>query len=212
MCLACASLSVLPQCSPEGQPSHQKIKVPAQSPKPVAVAVEIRDDGLAYAPGADTPFTGEAVDLHDDPAATSPLRRTPYVDGKKHGAMTRWSPKGKLMDERHYDHGKPLHLIGYHSNGQKKIELTLNANDKGEGPHRRWHDNGVIQVESAFDAEERFHGEEKGYNREGTLISHYRNEHGVLAEIIFETPEAKEARLKHWKMLEEAGVKTPESK
>jgi hypothetical protein len=59
----------------------------------------------------------------------------------------------------------------------------------------RWHDNGVIQAESTFDEQERFHGLEKDYDREGNLIGHYRNVHGVLTEIIFETPEMKQERL-----------------
>ncbi len=179
---------------------------PAGAPA-VAVAVEIRDDGLAYLAGESTPFTGEAVDLHPDIDPPAVMRRIPYVDGRKHGSVTRLSPKGKVLEDRRYENGVPRFCLNYHSNGQKKIQVILNAHDKAEGPYFRWHDNGVLHVESGFDSEERFHGEEKIYDREGTLVGHYRNEHGKFIEIIFETPEEKERRLAHWAELEAAAAR-----
>jgi hypothetical protein len=118
------------------------------TPPAVAVPVEVRADGLAYRPGEPTPFTGEAVELHPDVTPGAVMRRIPYVDGKKHGSVTRWTPKGKILEDRKYEHGAPKSCVNYHSNGQKKIEVILNAKDKAEGPYFRWHDNGVLQVES----------------------------------------------------------------
>jgi hypothetical protein len=188
----------------ETQPAKTGRKDRPQTPPAVAVPVETRADGLAYRPGESTPFTGEAVELHPDVTPAAVLRRIPYVNGKKHGSVTRWTPKGKMIEDRVYDHGLPKRCTNYHSNGQKKIEVILNAHDKAEGPYFRWHDNGVLQVESGFDSEERFHGEEKIYDRQGNLVGHYRNEHGKFMEIIFETPEEKEHRLAHWAALEKA--------
>lgn len=178
----------------------------ASAPPAVAVPVEVRADGLAYRPGDTTPFTGEAVELHPDIDPPAVLRRTPYVDGKKHGSVTRWTPKGKVLEDRRYDHGVPKSCLNFHSNGERKIQVVLNAHDKAEGPYFRWHDNGVLHVESGFDSEERFHGEEKIYDRGGNLVGHYRNEHGKFMEIIFETPEEKERRLAHWAELVKAAA------
>jgi hypothetical protein len=196
------------QCDtrPTSAETPAKRAKPSRPPTPpaVAVAVELRADGLAYRPGESTPFTGEAVELHPDLTPGAAMRRIPYVDGKKHGSVTRWTPKGKLVEDRKYEHGVPKSCLNYHSNGQKKIQVVLNAHDKAEGPYFRWHDNGVLQVESGFDSEEKFHGEEKIYDRQGKLIGHYRNEHGKFMEVIFETSEEKERRLAHWAALEAA--------
>jgi len=192
-----------PNASGQAETKKSKSGRPVADPAE-AVPVEVKEDGLAYRPGSNTLFTGEAVELNPEVTPAVVLWRTPYVDGKKHGVVTRWSPKGKVLEERRYVHGQPQSAIGYHSNGEKKLQVTLNANDKAEGPYSRWHDNAVLHVESAFDAEERAHGEEKIFDREGNLLAHYRNEHGKMVEIIFETPEEKERRIAHWAELEAA--------
>ncbi|MGI8603874.1 MAG: toxin-antitoxin system YwqK family antitoxin [Verrucomicrobiales bacterium] len=174
---------------------------------PTAVKVEVREEGVAYLPGASQPFTGEAIDIHAERPAVA--KRTPYVNGRRHGKLTTWTPGGKLREERTYENGRPLSSIVYHSNGQKKIEVGLNEKDLAEGPYRRWHDNGVLQVESAFDEHERFHGEEKNYDPEGKLVAHYKMERGHLKEIIFETPEQREEREKHFAELEKAAAAAP---
>lgn len=206
--LGLATALCLVQCdsgekSAKTSPSSSKA-AKNQPPPAVPVPVELRADGLAYQPGQSSPFTGEAIELNPDITPAVVLRRIPYVDGKKHGAVTRWSPKGRILEERRYEHGVPKSCINYHSNGEKKIQTILNAQDKAEGPYFRWHDNGILQVESAFDTEERFHGEEKLYDRDGQLVGHYRNEHGKMVQIIFETPEEKVRRLAHWAELEKA--------
>jgi len=208
--LAAVAVLALTQCDrPAGSPTSE-LKKPKRgqlaAEPAVEVSVEIRSDGLAYRPGEVSPFTGEAVELHPGLSPAVAMRRVPYVDGKKHGSVTRWTPKGKMIEDRQYENGVPKQCFTYHSNGQKKIHVLLNAQDKAEGPYFRWHDNGVLQVESGFDAEERFHGEEKIYDREGRLAGHYRNEHGVFKEVIFETPEEKEHRLAHWAALEAAAA------
>lgn len=160
------------------------------------VKVEVRPDGLAYLPGASTPFTGDAIEVHPNHTPLRASRRTPHVDGRRHGTMTRTTPGGRIIENRVYENGRPVSSDVFHGNGKKKISVQLNAQDKAEGPYQRWHDNGVLQAESTFDANEKFHGEEKDYDREGKLIGHYRIEHGKLKEILFETPEMKEERIR----------------
>lgn len=160
------------------------------------VKVEVRGDGLAYLPGATAPFTGDAIEIYPDRTPAKAARRTPYVNGRKHGTMTRTTPGGRIIENRVYDNGRPLSSDVFYGNGKKKIAVQLNAKDMAEGPYKRWHDNGVLQAESTFDENEKFHGEEKDYDREGKLIGHYRIEHGKLKEILFETPEMKEERIR----------------
>ena len=190
----------------DAEKSSRKPRVPLTELK-----VEIRSDGLSYLPGATQPFTGDAIELHSDRIPPPLAKRTPYVNGRKHGVVTTHTSGGKLREERSYVHGRPVSSMVYHGNGQKKIEVRLNEKDLAEGPYKRWHDNGALQAESTFDSEERFHGEEKDYDREGKLVGHYRSVHGQLVEIVFETPEMKSERLAKMAPapLEGGGTPTP---
>ena len=163
---------------------------------PRAVEVEVRADGLAYRPHRSKPFTGEAVELHPgDPPRFS--RRTPYVQGKKHGFMTTWTPGQKLREDRVYVNGVPKSCTAYHTSGIVKLEVALNAKDLAEGPCRRYYPEGQLQVESGFDENENYHGDEKCYDRNGKLIAQYRHDHGNSVTVIFETELMKQERL--WK-------------
>lgn len=189
------SACILATCSPpEESAGAPKRKIPILE----EVKVEVRDDGLAYLPGAAAPFTGDAIELHYDRTPPRLAKCTPYREGKVDGVVVTYTSGGKLRQERTYKMGRPVSSIVYHPNGQKKIEAGLNERDLAEGPYRRWHDNGVLEAEATFDANERFHGEEKDYDREGKLVGHYRKEHGKLVEVIFETPETKAARIEKW--------------
>lgn len=168
----------------------KKTLLPAQE-----VKVEVRADGLAYLPGTDAPFTGDAIEVHADHQPPTVKKRIPHLNGRKHGEVTTYTPKGRIREVRKYEHGRPLSSDVYHTNGQKKIAVLLNEKDLAEGPYRRWHDNGVLESECHFDSEERFHGVEKDYDREGKLVAEYRKEHGKLVEIIFETPAMKAIRI-----------------
>jgi len=165
---------------------------------PQALEVEIREDGLAYLPSKSKPFSGESVELHPGWNPPRVAKRTPYVYGKKHGSMTTWTPGQKLREDRRYEHGVAKASTVYHSNGRIKYQVTLNAKDVAEGPYRRYYPGGELQVEATFDALEKFHGDEKCYDRNGKLIGHYRHDHGNSLIPLFETPLMKMERL--WKM------------
>jgi hypothetical protein len=188
---------MMPACSPRekaGESSPSKHHLPLLQ----EVKVEVRADGLAYLPGASVPFTGDAIALHFERTPPRLYIRTPYRDGKLDGVKATYTVGGKLREERSYKMGRPLTCVVYYGNGQKKLELQLNERDMGEGPYRRWHDNGVLEAESLLDANERLHGEEKDYDREGKLVAHYRNDHGILVEVMFETPQVKAERIAKW--------------
>ncbi|WP_156346101.1 hypothetical protein [Verrucomicrobium spinosum] len=107
----------------------------AEVPGYQEVKVEIRDDGLAYLPGAEVPFTGDAIELHYDRTPPRLARRTPYVKGRRHGMMVSFTSGGKLREERTFDQGKPAFLVVYHGNGKKKYEFALNEKDVERGPY-----------------------------------------------------------------------------
>ncbi|CAN5914989.1 hypothetical protein BH11VER1_BH11VER1_17680 [soil metagenome] len=181
-----------PACKKEAPTPKGKVKTPKVAVQ--EVNVEIRPDGLAYLPGSAGPFTGDALEIHADRTPPTLAKRTPYTNGKKNGAVTTYSPGGRKREERRYDNGLPVSSDVFYSNGQHKIEVLLNAKDLAQGPYKRWHDNGVLEAEATFDENEFFHGIEKDYDREGNLVGHYRKEHGILLEVIFETPEMKKIR------------------
>lgn len=187
LCLAMLSLA---SCDKPATSSAR-----SKPPEVQAITVEVRGDGLAYLPGATAPFTGDAIELHPDRTPGRAARRTPYLNGRKHGTMTRTTPGGRIIENRVYDNGRPISCDVFHGNGKKKIAVLLNAKDMAEGPYKRWHDNGVLQAEATFDENEKIHGEEKDYDREGKLMGHYRVEHGKIKEILFETPEMTVIRI-----------------
>jgi hypothetical protein len=197
LCLTVALL--IAACSPGDENKGDKTpNAKARFPDLKELKVETRADGLGYLPGATSPFTGDTIELHFDRTPPRLHVRTPYRQGRIDGVKAFYSSGGKLREERTYKDGKPVSSIVYHGNGQKKIEVRLNDRDLAEGPYRRWHDNGVLESEATFDANERFHGEEKDWDRNGKLAGHYRKEHGNLVEILFETPEMKAGRIEKW--------------
>lgn len=157
------------------------------------VTVEVRENGLAHLPGAATPFTGEAISAHPDTPWLVKLKE-PYTAGKRDGDKKELFKNGTVKTLRRYDAGVPVYAATYHKNGQIKFEVHLNAADKGEGPYRRWYEDGTLEATSGLDAEERWHGEFKEWTKTGQLKTHHIFRHGLLQKIIFETPESAIAR------------------
>ncbi|MFM7180403.1 MAG: toxin-antitoxin system YwqK family antitoxin [Verrucomicrobiales bacterium] len=170
------------------------------------LTLEMRDDGLMYAPGAEKPFTGKDVEplLGGNP----PQPREgfsvvwPYLDGKIHGAKETYFSNGRLREARIYEQGIAKQSTVNFPSGKKKLFAKLNAKDVAEGEYKRWYENGQLHTEGAHDADERFQGEFKEYDEHGNMTGHYLWEHGKLMKIFFETPEQKEHRLKNYGKLE----------
>ncbi|RUO72529.1 hypothetical protein CWI80_08235 [Pseudidiomarina sediminum] len=69
---------------------------------------------------------------------------TPYVDGKRHGEMKRWTQDGVL------------------------VELQTYANDKFHGPVRQYHDDGTLRLERTY-VHGTLVGESIWYDKEGNV-------------------------------------------
>ncbi|MDB6070901.1 MAG: hypothetical protein JWL81_2072 [Verrucomicrobiales bacterium] len=157
------------------------------------VVVEIRADGMGYLPGAAEPFTGEAITPFPDQPWLA-KEKEPWREGKRHGDKIVLFKNGTAKTLRRYESGIPKYAAAWHKNGRMKFELGLNAHDKGEGPYQRWYEDGTVESTAGFDAEERWHGELKEWTRSGELKTHHLFKHGILVNIIFESPESKVAR------------------
>lgn len=174
----------------------------------VPVAVEVRPDGLAYLPGAAQPFTGEAVVPFED-MPWRPKLVEPYKNGKRDGEKRELFKDGGTKSLRRYENGVPKYTASFHKNGQKKYEVNLNAQDRGEGPYSRWYETGVLEATAGLDAQERWHGEFKEWSREGVLKTHHFFKNGIIQQVIFETPESKAARLEKGVTLPGESAATP---
>lgn len=181
--------AVLPSCNKEPKAAV----VPANRQPITPVTVEVRADGLAYLPGAATPFTGTALSAFPD-APWLVKMKEPYTGGKRDGDKLELFKNGKPKTLRRYDKGLPKYAASYHKNGQIKFELNLNPQDRGEGPYKRWYDDGTLESTAGLDAGERWHGEFKEWDRAGKLNTHHIFENGLLRQIILETPESQKAR------------------
>ena len=179
---------------PASPPSARSAAAAPHDRRPlVPVPVEVRADGLGYLPGESGPFTGEAITPYpDQPWLVK--EKEPWREGKRHGDKVMLFKNGSIKTLRRYDSGVPKYAAAWHKNGQKKFELGLNAMDKGEGPYQRWYEDGTLESTAGFDAEERWHGELKEWTPAGVLKTHHLFKHGVLVQIMFESPESKIAR------------------
>ena len=98
-------------------------------------------DGLMYEGDSETPFTGVAVEKHEN--GQKKLERT-FKDGKLEGLDATW-----------------------HENGQKKVEATFKG-DKLEGLDTRWHENGQKSLEATYKDDKKV--SETKWDKEGNEI------------------------------------------
>ena len=81
-----------------------------------------RRDGLAYAPGSDTPFEGKAVSFH---ANGQRMYSAEFVAGKEEGRIVSWYANGKKQSEAEMRDGEFHGQVTYwHSNGQMMGHYT----------------------------------------------------------------------------------------
>lgn len=82
-----------------------------------------KKNGLAYAKGETTPFTGFAYKNYDNGASGMGGN---YLDGKKEGDWVWWYKNGKKQRYTQYKDGKKNgKCVWYYKNGVKKSEITF---------------------------------------------------------------------------------------
>ena len=209
--LAAVSLA-LGACQPQASwerdlREHVKARTEAplveQAPPLDQIKLEKGPDGLFHEVGQTRPFTGTDVEpgsKGEDGDDTSDMTVvTPYRDGRIDGTRTTFFPSGGPREKRVYAAGLPQDSTLFYSpakGGGRKVFFKLNAQDQHAGPMTRWHANGRTAIEAVLDENGQRHGESKEYAEDGSLVAHYRWEHGKLVGVLFETPAQKAAREK----------------
>lgn len=106
-----------------------------------------RKNGLAYAKGATTPFSGKAVaHFPNGDVQTS----VDYKEGLPDGEIKSWYKKDALQVEGYMQKGKRSGTWKlYHENGKLKKQTAYN-DDIQEGPETFWLDNGTLQKNGTY--------------------------------------------------------------
>ncbi|QQL45538.1 toxin-antitoxin system YwqK family antitoxin [Sulfuriroseicoccus oceanibius] len=193
----------------ELNPDELEVQAPALD----EITLVLKEDGKFYQEGRKKPFGGvdveERIEVDADGNEKRFVIETPYRSGVIDGVKRTYFSGGSVREERHYKKGKPLHVVGYYSDGSKKLERLLNDQDVAEGPSKRWHRNGTLANEGSYDAHEEHHGIWKEYAEDGSLCGQYEWEHGKLKRIIFETDTQRGRRLVHYGEVEGANNTPP---
>ena len=197
-CLLCLAL-VFAACKPQNMPDKKAGNDGKPgTPELDSITLEKRADGLLYEKGAEKPFTG--TDIEPDEKKAKEENRlgfvmvSPYQDGLLHGTLKVYYPNGDLQEEVVYENGARKLSTAYYTGGQKKHHVAFNAKGVAEGPYIRWYRNGKIETEGTFDENEKFQGDHKVYDEDGTLAAHYTMERGRVTTIHFENERMKAAR------------------
>lgn len=171
------------------------------SPSLDEITLELKD-GKFHKVGEVKPFSGvdveQKVEIANDGSEKRFVVETPYSSGLINGVKRTYFNGGAVREARSYKKGKPLSVVGYYSDGSKKLERLLNDQDVAEGPSKRWHRNGNLANEGSYDAHEEHHGLWKEYAEDGTLCAKYQWSHGKLDEVVFETDTQRGRRLNHY--------------
>ena len=110
-------------------------------------ALKIGQDDLYYAMGATKPYTGKAVEWHNNGKKKT---ETHYKDGNKHGKELSWYETGMMEYEFHYRNGKKhgKETIWY-KNGVKTESYF--KEDFEHGKYTIWRDDGSVMSIQCYD-------------------------------------------------------------
>ena len=90
--------------------------------KPIDGSTLVWKGGLRYAPDSDKPYSGVAVEYHEN--GQKWIEAT-YKDGKEDGLWTKWYENGQKFREGTFKDGKQDGLwTDWYENGQKSYEVT----------------------------------------------------------------------------------------
>ena len=125
----------------------------------------VQRDELMYEGDSETPFTGVAVDKHENGQKQAEVT---YKDGKQEGLWAHWYESGQKQAEATFKGGKPEGLTTFwYENGQKKSESTW-KDGKREGLVTMWHRNGKKRYEQTWKDDKKV--SETKWDKEGNEI------------------------------------------
>jgi|GEM_PF-7026721 len=147
--------------------------------------LETREDGKAYEPGSDSPFTGTSRRV--DKMSGKVTAETQYEAGRKHGWERRWFAENldQMSRQTLWVQGEPVFFWLWWPNGQLK-ELSsqrsgkdFNRENIAYGSYVTWFEDGRIKFKVHFDEKFRWHGPALDYDDQGRLIWDAVFEHGI---------------------------------
>jgi len=104
-----------------------------------------------------------------------------YVDGRKHGAWTRYRADGTKIAHEEYDHGLETGVWRtWYPDGAVESETTYERG-AADGPHTEWHPNGVKRWQGQFRNGKR-EGTWYQWDDQGNLIRQQEYKAGTLEE------------------------------
>lgn len=150
------------------------------SPRPTErskiTELETREDGLTYAKGASTPYTGNFVRLGKTGVKLDELN---YVDGKQHGPSFSYTKDGTLRRRTDFEHGIKLRKQVWYPNGQMKADEPWNG-IAVFGICTYWFEDGRIRKQFNMSAEYKADGHVLEFAPDGKVLIDAICEKGVL--------------------------------
>ena len=149
---------------------------PRPSERSRITELEVREDGLTYAKGSSTPYTGDFVRLGKTGVKLDELN---YVDGKQHGPSFSYAKDGSLRRRTDFDHGIKLRKQVWYSNGQMKADEPWNG-IAVFGICTYWFEDGRIRKQFNMSAEYKADGHVLEFAPDGTVLIDAICEKGIL--------------------------------
>jgi antitoxin component YwqK of YwqJK toxin-antitoxin module len=107
----------------------------------------VHRDGITYMAYEIEPFTGDAIELHENGNLKMEHH---YVNGQMNGFHRGWYDNGQLQLERHYKEGEWDGLSRWWGYFGHLGSETNYKDGKEEGIYKAWHSNGQLSAEHTF--------------------------------------------------------------
>lgn len=132
------------------------------------------ENGLAYAPGSATPYTGHVV--YFTSAGTRQTVET-WAAGQSHGPWTRYWSNGQPKSEDTHQQGSIIHRRQWYEDGTLKMDAEM-KDGVGFGKIRMWWPDGRLRRSVLLGVDLQPHGNSLEYAQDGTIIADAIFHHG----------------------------------
>ena len=145
-----------------------------QGQETVSVRLLKKTDGLFYAAGADSPYTGQVVTFTKAGVRQSMEN---YLNGKAEGNWERYWPGGQLKREKRFQGGHQVLRQQWYENGALKEHVEM-KDGIGYGKIRLWWPDGRLRRNVLVGDGLRPHGHVLEYAEDGSIIADAIFHHG----------------------------------